>query len=90
MNYCAAIKMSELLLRATLREINQTHKKEYILYDSISVYFKTRQDYSAVLLKKEKGAMIVRGREEAFEVLVKSISHPGWWWHGCVHFTGIH
>lgn len=35
-----------------------THTKEYILHDSISVYFKTRQNYPL-----KEGAMIGRGHE---------------------------
>lgn len=45
--------------------------------DSISVDFKTRQNYPVVLLSKEKGAMMGRGTRRASEVLVMSISGPG-------------
>lgn len=61
------------------REISQTHK-EYTLYYSISVYFKTKGNYSMVL-KVRIGSLEEGGREQrwgemekAFEVLLVSIS----------------
>lgn len=60
-NYCAAKKMSELLLCATRRNFNvgednsDTAKRERRLHNSISMYFTIRQNYSVVLLRKENG-----------------------------------
>lgn len=71
------MKMSELLVSVTrrnltkemMRERNQTHKKEYILHDSISIYFKIRQNCSVVLLRKEEESN-GRGMRKAFEVFI--------------------
>lgn len=63
-----------------LREINQRHKEEYTLHYSISVYFKTKGNYSMVL-KVRTGSLEEGGRKQrwgemkkAFEVLLVSIS----------------
>lgn len=51
------LKVSELLLSETcgnftkikLREINQTHTKEFRLLGSINIYSKTKQNYHVLL-----------------------------------------
>lgn len=58
----------ENFTKIILREINQTCKEEYILRYFISIYFKTRENYSVVLkvrtvvlLRKEEGGNVWEG-----------------------------
>lgn len=94
--WTAAICNMKNFTKMILREINQTHKEEYILHYSISVYFKTKGNYSMVL-KVRTGSLEEGGREQrwremkkAFEVLLVSISWPGRRLYGCVHFAITH
>ena len=59
-------------------------------HDSISVYFKARQNYVVVLLSKEEGGNDWEGHEEGFWGAGNVYFRPGGYWHGCVCFAVIH
>ena len=94
--WTAAICNMKNFTKGILRDINQTHKEAYILHYSISVYFKTKGNYSMVL-KVRTGSLEEGGREQrwkemkkAFEVLLVSISWPQQRLYGCVYFAITH